>query len=80
MKEGFEFINHFYLEFESKRDAKPACLNLLGLNFDNFLDVNEDSKVGPVTHQMAKGTVNREDYKALLSESVRMLAVELSFI
>lgn len=80
LKDGFDFINHFYLEFESKRDAKPACMNLLGLNFDNFMEVNEDSRVGPVTYQMAKAVVNREAYKSILPENIRMLAVELSFI
>ncbi len=80
VKDGFEFINQFYLEFESKRHATPACLNLLRLNYDNYLDVNDDSKIQVHTPQLAKSVINKEQYLSVLPENIRMLAVELSFI
>ncbi len=52
--DGMTFINSFYLEFDSKRDAFPAILNMLQLNFDNFLDSNEDNKVQLLTKDSAK--------------------------
>ena len=45
IKDGFDFINKFYLEFESKKLATPSCLNLLRLNYNHFLDINEDAKI-----------------------------------
>lgn len=45
IKGGFEFINNFYLEFHTKREAQPSVLNLMQLNYDNFLDVNDDAKI-----------------------------------
>ena len=80
IKDGFDFINQFYLEFESKRHASPACLNLLRLNYDNFLDANDDSKILLLTPQLAKSVVSKEQYMSILPENIRMLAVELSFI
>jgi hypothetical protein len=80
IKDGLDFINKFYLEFESKRDATPACLNLLMLNYDHFLDINEDARIQVITPQLAKSVANKEPYLSLLEENIRMLAVELSFI
>lgn len=37
IKDGMEFINQFYLEFESKKEAFGSILNLTRLNYDNFL-------------------------------------------
>ena len=78
--DGMAFINKFYLEFPSKKDATPAVLNLIQSNFDGFLDVNDDAKLHNVTVASVKSIANRESYKAVLPENVRMLAVELSFI
>jgi hypothetical protein len=80
IKDGLDFINKFYLEFESKRDATPACHNLLMLNYDNFLDINDDARIQQLTNQLAKSVANKEPYLSLLEENIRMLAVELSFI
>lgn len=75
-----EFINKFYLEFDQKRDATPSILNLLQLNYDNYLDVNDDKKIYHLTIEKAKSVVNNEPYKSLMSENIKLLAVELIFI
>lgn len=80
IKEGFEFINNFYLELGSKKLSQPAVANLLMLNYDNLLDVNDDSKIEELTEAKAKGVVNRDMYKSLIPENIRLLAVELLFI
>ena len=81
VKQGFEFINNFYLEFNEKHEAQPAVLNLAMLNYDNFLDVNDDNKIREMTTEYAKEVVEgRECYKNMLPENIRMLAVELAFL
>lgn len=76
---GFEFINSFYLEFEYKKDAQPAVLNLLQINYDNYLShTSEESVV--LTEQFVREVVNKDCYKSILPEGIRMLAVELAFI
>ena len=80
LKDGFEFINAFYLEFKSKRLAQPALLNMMMLNYDNFLDTNDDAKITLLTKDIAKEVVSRDCYKSIMSEMVQMLAVELIFI
>jgi uncharacterized protein YuzE len=49
------------------------------LNYDNFLDINEDSKIQVLEVAQAKEVVNSEKYKSIVSELTRMLAVELLF-
>ena len=78
--EGFYFINNNYLEFDSKKDAVPSILNLLMLNYNNFLDIEDDKKIKPLTVQKAKEVVTQEPYKNLLTENIRLLAVELLFL
>ena len=52
-------------------------MNLLRLNYDNFLDVNDDSKVQLLTNALAKEVVNGECYKSLMPENIRMTVVDL---
>jgi len=54
IREGMEFINNFYLEFNNKKDAFPAILNMLMLNYDNFIDANEESKIQLLTKEKAR--------------------------
>ena len=79
VKQGFEFINTFYLEFNSKHEAQPAVHNLLMINYDNFLDVNDDGKIREMTVDYVKEVVQRY-YGEVLPENIRMLAVELAFL
>lgn len=80
IKEGFEFINNFYLEFEEKVVAQPAVLNLLMLNYDNFLEANDETKIEKLTYQIVKNIINKDWFKNILPESIRLLAVELALI
>lgn len=80
IKQGFEFINTFYLEFDTKHDAQASVYNLLMLNYDNYLEAGDDSNIRVLTEQIAREVVNRECYKKLLPENIRMLAIELLFI
>ena len=80
VQEGLEFINNFYLEWDSKRVAQPSVLNLLMLNQDNFLDVNDDNRIQELTEAVAKEMVNREMFVSIVPENIRMLAVELTFV
>ena len=77
---GMTFINQFYLEFSSKKVTTPAVLNLAQSNFDGWLNVNDDAKLHNITVASVKQIVNKESYKAVLPENVRMLTVELAFI
>lgn len=74
------FINKFYLDFASKKEATPVVLNLTQSNFNGWIDVNDDEKLHNVTPASVKSVVNRECYKEVLPENIRMLAAELAFI
>lgn len=77
IQSGFEFINSFYLDLPSKAEAKPAVINLLELNYDNYLA--HSSEQSPVlTEELAKEAVEKPRYKAILSESISLLAKELA--
>ena len=47
------------------------------LNYDNYLDINDDSKIEELTEARAKAVINRDMFKSLMPENIRMLAVEL---
>lgn len=79
LKEGMDFIRAFYLDFEYKRDAFPAVLNMFMLNYDNFLETNDD-KIQLLTQERAREVVSRDSFKSIISDNLRSLAVELLFI
>jgi len=54
IKDGFSFIGSFYLELDSKKESVPALLNLLMLNYDNYLDIDDNKKISPLTKQKTK--------------------------
>jgi len=49
MRASFTFIHKFYLEFESKKDGAPALLNLLGLTYNDRLDLSVSTGADQVT-------------------------------
>ena len=79
LTEGMDFIRAFYLDFESKRDAFPAIINMFMLNYDNFLEVSDD-KIQLLTQDRAREVIYRDTFKNIISENLRSLAVELLFI
>ena len=63
MRSCFLFLHKFYLDFESKKDAKPALVNLLGLTFNGLLDLGVSA--------------NAEEVVSLTSTYVRDVICEL---
>jgi len=49
MRASFTFIHKYYLDFDSKKDAAPALLNLLGLTYNNCLDLSVSTGAGEIT-------------------------------
>jgi len=60
MNECFVFIHKFYLEFDSKQDARPALLNLLQLTSNNGLDLGvsiSGDDITPLTNAFVRDKV-----------------------
>jgi len=60
MRDSFTFLHKFYLDFDSKKDAAPALLNLLQLTFNNLLDLGVSAaadEITPLTPQYIRETV-----------------------
>lgn len=49
MRDSFTFLHKFYLDFESKKDGKPALLNLLQLTYNHTLDLGVGAGADEVT-------------------------------
>lgn len=49
MRESFTFIHKFFLEFDNKKDGKPALLNLLQLTHNNGQNLSVSTGAGEVT-------------------------------
>mmetsp|Transcript_34907 Transcript_34907/g.53570 ORF Transcript_34907/g.53570 Transcript_34907/m.53570 type:complete len:481 (-) Transcript_34907:50-1492(-) len=59
MKDMFTFIQKFYLEFDSKKDAKQALLNLLTLTYNNGMDLSVSTahdEVIPINNDFIRQT------------------------
>lgn len=60
MRDSFTFIHKFYLDFESKKDGKPALLNLLQLTYNNTLDLGVSAgadEVAPLSNAYVRDTI-----------------------
>jgi hypothetical protein len=49
MRDSFTFIHKFYLDFDSKRDAQPALLNLLQLTYNNGHELSVSASAEEIT-------------------------------
>ena len=60
MRDSFTFLQKFYLEFDSKRDARPALLNLLQLTYNNSFDLSvstERNEICQLTHTYIRDVI-----------------------
>lgn len=60
MTQSFAFLRKFYLDFESKRDARPALLNLLQLTHNAGLDLGvsaDSNEITTLTPSFIRGTI-----------------------
>ena len=65
---------------DSKKEAVPALLNMLLLNYDNYLDIDDNKKISPLTKQRAREAVQSEVFKGIVSDDMKSTAVELIFL
>jgi hypothetical protein len=59
-------MKKFYLDFKSKKDAAPAFMNMLMLNYNNFLDVDDEKKIQPLTKEKANSITKSAPYSDLI--------------
>jgi hypothetical protein len=79
LSEGVKFIYNWYLEFPSKKETTPAATNILMLNYDHYLDINDNAKLESLTPELAKTRVNLPCYSEI-PENLRLLLVDLLFV
>jgi hypothetical protein len=77
VKDGFAFIHKNYLEFDEKRDARQALLNLLMLNNDNYTDINDDSKIVIFTKEMVRTIAENAPYKEIIENDMKMVSSDI---
>jgi len=66
------------LQFESKRVAVDPVLNLIGLNYNNYLDV-EESKLRKLEPELVKAHLKSGPLQGSLSDDLSYIAVDLLF-
>ena len=76
-KDGLLCIQKFYLEHgELNQRCTDAILNLLQLNYDNFLDL---SNVRSYDRQAVKEATLNKNLEGVIPDDMRMYAVEIVF-
>lgn len=77
VKDGFLCVQKFYLEHgELNQRCTDAILNLLQLNYDNFLNL---STIRSYDRQAVKEATLSKALEGVIPEDMRMYAVEIVF-
>ena len=83
MRESFTFLHKFYLDFESKRDARPALLNLLQLTFNNLLGLGVSAtaeQITPLTPAYIRDTVcEAASLQGVIPQDMKMVCPDIIF-
>jgi hypothetical protein len=83
MRESFEFIHKFYLDFDSKRDAKTALINLLQLSFNNLHDLGVSAStkdIIPLTNTYVRETIcERQEIQGIIPQDMKMVCNDIIF-
>lgn len=81
MKHGFACLQTHYLEFSEEWNLETcaALLNLLMLNYDNFLTLAENKSVELLDKDVVKIALEQEHLKDVISEDMKLYAVDILF-
>lgn len=83
MHDSFTFIHKYYLDFDSKKDAAPALLNLLRLTYNNCLDLSVSTASGeitPLSNSYIRDTVCEEPaLQGVIPEDMKMVCNDIIF-
>mmetsp|Transcript_32159 Transcript_32159/g.31477 ORF Transcript_32159/g.31477 Transcript_32159/m.31477 type:complete len:103 (-) Transcript_32159:74-382(-) len=71
LQSGFTFTHNFYLDYSNKNEMAPAVFNMLQLNYNNYLDVNDDKLIQLLTTQKAKEHIASEMFQGIISNDMR---------
>jgi len=83
MRGSFTFIHKCYLDFESKKDGKPALLNLLQLTYNNTLELGVSTgadEVTPLTTVYIRDTVcEMPQLQGIIPADMKMVCNDIIF-
>lgn len=83
MTKSFTFLHKFYLDFDSKRDARPALLNLLQLTFNNGLDLGVSAgseELTQLTPSYIRETVcDSSSLDGIIPQDMKMICSDIVF-
>jgi hypothetical protein len=80
MRDSFSFIHKFYLEFDSKKDGKPALINLLQLSYDKAYVSIEMNEVKSLSSSYVRDTVcEMASLKGIIPEAMKMVCNDIIF-
>ena len=83
MRDSFTFLHKFYLDFDSKSDAKPALLNLMQLTFNNLLELSVSASANEITSltpQYARETVcETPSLAGIIPQDMKMVCSDIIF-
>jgi len=83
MRDSFIFIQSFYLDFDSKKDGKPALLNLLQLTYNNTQDLSVSTgtdEVMPLSNAYIRETVcELPQLQGVIPEDMKVVCNDIIF-
>lgn len=83
MRVSFAFLHKYYLDFDSKSDARPALLNLLQLTYNNRLELDVSapaSTLAPLTTAYVRETVcEAPSLAGVIPQDMKMVCGDIIF-
>ena len=83
MAQSFAFLHKFYLDFDSKRDARPALLNLLQLTHNGGLDLSvsaSSEELTPLTPLFIRETIcDAKSLDGIIPQDMKMVCSDIVF-
>jgi hypothetical protein len=83
MRDSFTFLHKFYLDFDSKKDAAPALLNLLQLTYNNLLDLSvsaQAEEITPLTPSYVRDVVcEAPSLAGIIPQDMKMVCGDIIF-
>lgn len=83
MAQSFAFLHKFYLDFDSKRDARPALLNLLQLTHNAGLDLavsTASDEIATLTPSFIRETIcDSKSLDGIIPQEMKMVCSDIIF-
>ena len=80
IRDMLECIQKFYLDHgQALQDTQDALLNILQINYDNYIDYRDTVEIQTLTKPMVKVALDAPYMQGVISDDMKLYAVDILF-